>query len=175
MGNALYYCITFSNWSRSDIINFWYTLITGLGILINSGIALYIVSNIQKNQVNKRLIKDHLISEIKDIRNDYKDLLSNLTNGVILPSSILPWFKLMNIKINDIMSLAKKKYNVETDYLKPYTDDLRDLITENKEFEAIFNSTTSVSLSNGFRMNIIAFQQKHNHLFNELVIDVNDA
>ena len=48
------------------------------GVLVNAGLAYWIVRTIQNNLTNKRVLKDHFINEIKEIRNDYKTCLNNL-------------------------------------------------------------------------------------------------
>ena len=144
-----------------------------LGILVNAFLALWIVRTIQNNLTNKRVLKDHFICEVKEIRVEYKTFMSNLYANKVIPSTIIPWFKLMNIKVSDLMKILNKTYNIKIDTLSPYQNDLRELITENKDFIKSFNSD-KICFSDDSQRKIIQFQQKNNHLFNEVIISINN-
>lgn len=160
-------------------LSFLCTLKTGdwialLGVIINSALAYWIVRTIQYKLTNKRVLKDHFINEIKDIRNDYKTFLNNLYSNSTQPQRVIPWFKLMNIKINDLMTHINTKYKIDKNKLKPYQIELPDLITNNEDFITQFNSD-KVTLTESSRTQLIKFQQLHNQLFNEIIIEINDA
>ncbi len=142
-------------------------------IVINIILTCWIVITIQNKFTNKRVLKDHFICEVKEIRIEYKSFLSGLYANKTAPNTIIPWFKLMNIKVNDLMSLLNQTYQIEKDILLPYQNDLRELITENDDFIKYFKSDKMV-FSEISRRKIIQFQQKHNHLFNEIIISINN-
>jgi hypothetical protein len=144
------------------------------GVIVNAGLAYWIVRTIQDKLTNKRVLKDHFINEIKDIRNEYKTCLNNLYANSTHPHRVIPWFKLMNIKIDDLMTLINKKYNIEKSKLKPYQVELQELITNNEDFMAHYNHD-KVIFSQASRTQLIKFQQSHNQLFNEIIITINDA
>ena len=56
-------------------ISDWISII---GIIINSSLSIWLVITIQNRLTNKRVLKDHFITEIKDIRSEYKIFLNNL-------------------------------------------------------------------------------------------------
>lgn len=146
------------------------------GILVNALLAFWIIRTIQNKLTNKRVLKDHFINEIKDIRNEYKSCLNNLYLNQTYAKNVIPWFKLMNIKIDDLMGLICKKHKkINRKTLNPYQNELRDLITENEDFIKYFPSKKPIIFSENSKNQLIKFQQKYNHLFNELVISVNDA
>ena len=58
--------------------------------------------------------------------------------------------------------------------MKPYQIELPDLITNNHDFMAQYNSD-KVTFSENSRSQLIKFQQSHNQLFNEIIIAINDA
>jgi len=162
-------CITFfCSLESSD----WIHLI---GILINSGLAIWIVRTIQNKLTNRRVLKDHFISEIKEIRNEYRNYMNNLCSNNIYPKRAIPWFKLMNIKIEDLMSCINDKYNIDKKSLLPYQNELRELITENVDFIQQFKSGKLVVFSEQSLNSFIKFQQENNQLFNHLIIKVNDS
>lgn len=143
------------------------------GILINAFLAWWIVRTIQNKLTNKRVLKDHFICEVKDIRLEYKNFLSDLYANKMAPTTILPWFKLMNIKVTNLMELLNQIYKIEKAKLSPYQNDLRELITENEDFIRCFKDD-KLDFSDESRKQIIQFQQKHYHLFNEVIVAIND-
>jgi len=146
-----------------------------LGIIVNSILALWIVRTIQNKLTNRRVLKDHFINEIKDIRGDYKNCLNNLYSGQTVARRVIPWFKLMYIRVDDLMNLISEKYKIDTKALSPYQNELRELITENEDFIKYYDSDKPIVFSENSRSQLIKFQQAHNHLFNDIVIKINDC
>lgn len=162
-------CIsTSSSLTTSD----WISII---GMIINSGLAIWIVWAIQNRLTNRRVLKDHFINEIKEIRNEYKSCLNNLYLNSTPPKSVIPWFKLMNIKVDDLMTCVYTKYKIDKKKLVAYQDELRELVTENEDFIKQYKSDKFVFFSEYSRGLFIKFQQEHNYLFNEIIININDA
>lgn len=151
----------------SNIINI-------LGIGVNSLLAVWIVRTLQSNLTNKRYLKDHLIQEVKDLRSEYKRFLNELNSGNLKPRRILPWFKLMNIKVQDTMEIISQKYDVKEDLLKSYQVDLRELVTELEEFNLNFKDNKVITLKESSLRELIKFQQTNNSRFNSLIITIND-
>ncbi len=151
----------------------WSEIIAIVGVIVDAGIAIWIVKTIQKKLTDRRILKDLFINEIKEIREEYKSFLSNLYAGKIVPKDVAPWFKLMNIKINDILGLMSKKIKVDKEKLKPYQVTLREMITEDPDFINGFKDNKPIQFSN--KNQFIKFQQENNQLFNELIVEINDA
>ncbi len=145
-----------------------------IGILANAFLAIWIVNTVQNKITNDRYLKDHLIGEVKDIRSDYREFLSNLTKGEIKPKNVPPWFKVMNIKMEHLLEIISLKYNVDESILDPYRHELLKLITEFDEFEAHYKSNTPIKIRQESLSTLLIFQQKYNHLFNHLIIHIND-
>lgn len=171
MGTASAGCISFFPYLGLDASN-WIDLIA---IIVNALLAYWIVKTIQNRLQNKRVLKDHFINEIKEIRNEYKTCLSNLYSDNTIPSRVIPWFKLMNIRVTDIMTHINEKYGVDKDKLKPYQRELQELITNNSDFMAQFRSTTAIKFSENSKTQMIVFQQSNNKLFNDIIVAINDS
>ena len=168
MGEAYTSLNIFCNLSTSDWVNIF-------GFAVNAGLAIWIIKTIQYNQNNRRVLKDHFISEVKDLRNAYKDCLNNLHSDKTYPQAVTPWFKLMNIKVNDLIVILNSKYKIQIDKLLPYQPELPELITDSDDFINQFKGDKPVKFSQETKKSIIRFQQQHNQLFNELIILINDA
>ncbi len=154
----------------------WVTIcLSIIGALINSALAVWIVRTIQNRVANKRVLKDHFISEVKDLRNEYRVCLDELHSNSMNPKAILPWLKLMNLKVDDLLDLMHKKYKIDKKTLFPYQHNLRELITGNVDFERDYQNSITINFSDASKNALIKFQQENNHLFNELIIEINDA
>jgi hypothetical protein len=166
MGKTYCYTLDF-NFSNSDYIDV-------AGIIVNILLTIWIVTVIQNRSANKRVLKDHYINELKEIRNEFKTCLSNLYNDKVNPKNILPWFKLMNIKITDFIEEANSTYKIDKNILNPYQNELRELITENSDFISQFNLNQKLVLSVKSKNELMQFQQKHSKIFNQLIIKINN-
>lgn len=146
-----------------------------LGIIVNSFLAFWIIRTIQTRLNNKRILKDHFITEMKDIRNDYKSFFTNLYGNQMYPKTPTPWFKLMNIKVNDLLEIMHAKYQIDKTILLPYQLTLQELITNNVDFIKQFKIDKPIKFSEDSRIKFIKFQQENNHLFNDIIVKINDA
>lgn len=149
-------------------------IISIVEIFVNVLLTIWIISVLQKNLNNERVLKNHFIEEIKLIREDYRRQMTSLYSNSTHSTKITPWFKLMNIKVNDLMLLIEKKYNVDKSILLPYQQDLRELITNNEDFIESYSKKGKVVFSNASKNSLIVFQQKHNKLFNKIILGIND-
>lgn len=153
-------------------ISDWISIVS---LIIHSLLAVWIVTNIQKNQTNKRVLKDFIIKEFLDIRSQYKNKIDNIYYSKVHPKPLLPWFKLMNIKVRNLMSIANSKYKINENKLHPFQVQLREMITENESFITAYSSDCEIKLSDSDKTKIIQFLQENIHLFNDLIVEINDA
>lgn len=167
MGNACWCLNIFSEFQIAD----WIQL---LGIFVNASLGFWIVRTIQNKLTNKRVLKDHFINEVKDLRNDYERCLNSLCSEGVRPRDVIPWFKLMNIRVNDLMSFVSTRYKLDKTLLHPYQFDLRELVTNNDDFISGFKSDF-VNFSDKSRIEIVKFLQSNSRLFNEIIIKINDS
>lgn len=141
-----------------------------MNILIAVGIA-YVLQN---KFTNKRTLKDHFISEVKEIRSEYRTFLTDLYSNTSSPRELLSWFKLMNIKVGDLISIVNQKYEIPENFFNSYQIELRELVTNSEDFERCFRSNR-LNLSESTRRDLTRFQQEHQRLFNDLIIKINDS
>lgn len=164
--------------STSDCILFWQTIIIGvqtLCVAISAGLAIWLARTIQNRLTNRRVLKDYLIQEIKELRTEYRDFFKKIyTDDGIKGSETLSWLKLMQLKGDDLLKIANKRYRIDLKILNPYQIDLPEIITENEEFNAQFKSMY-ISFTENSRRKFNMFEQMNDHLFNEIIILINDA
>jgi hypothetical protein len=144
-------------------------------IIINGGIGIWIINTLQNGLTNKRTLKDHFIDEIKEIREEYKSYFNNIYCHQINPVTVLSWFKLMNIKIEELMDVINKKYKINKELLKPYQRDLQELLTNNQDFINQYKTGQNIKFSDNSINAFMKFQSDYLHLFNDIIIIINDA
>lgn len=167
MGIACCNVSTFLSLTTSE----WISVIT---LLVNSILAIWIARTIQNSFTNKRILKDHFINEVKDIRNDYSIWLNDLSSNKINPKLVTPWFKLMSIRIKDLMLIISNKYDIDKNLLNPYQNDLRELITDNEDYIKQYQKNELLILTEASQKLIIKFQQENNLVFNKIIVAIND-
>jgi len=143
-----------------------------IAIIVNIGLGLWIAISLQNSANNKRVLKDHFIGEIKDIRDNYNDFFNKIET--MRPSEFLPWFKLMNIKLGNISYFIIDRYKINPDTFNPYLIELNNLISNNQDFIAQFSSSSPIVFSNASKIMISKFQQKYYSLFNSVIVTIND-
>ncbi len=149
-------------------------IISVISLIVNSLLAIWVVIILQKNLTNKRYLKDHLITEVKNLREDYKKFLNELYCGNLKPDKITPWFKLMNIKVQGVMKIIYQKYKIDEHYLENYQVELRELVTDLKEFNENYKDNKPIVLDSNSEKELIQFQQNNSSKFNDLIIKIND-
>lgn len=145
-----------------------------IGIIVNSALAIWIVTSVQNTLSNKRILKDHFIEEVKYIRDGYRIYLSNSIQGKLDPSNAQAWFKLMNMKIDDLMQHLNSSYAIDLNFLKSFQVDLRSVILESPDFMNQYTKK-NVDFSSNTKSDILRFQQDHGKIFNDLIIKINES
>ena len=80
----------------------------------------------------------------------------------------------MNIKVTDIMDEINCIYKIDKNTLNPYQNELRDLLTDNEDFNNQFNDEKLI-LSSNSKNSLIKFQQEKNKLFNQIILKINNS
>lgn len=150
-------------------------IISALGIIVNSILAIWIVKTIQNKLTNKRVLKDHFISEIKDIRNEYNQYIKNIEKGNIKPQESPRWFKLQNIKLDHLMNHINEIYNIPFPQLITFHSELRELITNSSELISNYRNNTPVTFSTTTIRKLDRIQSKYIGIYNKLIIKINDS
>ncbi len=145
-----------------------------VSILVNVGLTYWIIDSLQDRKNNKRILKDHYINEVKEIKSDFKTLFTELFGAKITPKNFLTWYKLANVKMKDLVEDLNEIYKIESNCLNPYQTELRNIITENKDYISQFKKD-ELKLSPTTKNILIRFQQNNNKIFNKIIIKINNT
>lgn len=144
-------------------------------IVVQALLAWWIVRTTQNRVNNRRVLKDYFINEVKVLRDEYATFLNKIHDDSIVPSTVTPYFKMMNIKANSLTKMLHKKYKIEQAILLPYKMVLPDIFTNSPEFNQNFRLNKPILFSDKTKINVIKFQQDYSHLFTDLVMKINEA
>lgn len=154
-----------------DKINNWLSLID---IILNGILFVWIGNVIQKTILNSRYLKEYFIDEIKIIKKDYSDFLSEISESSIYTSTIIPRHKFLSIRLVNIEEDIKTKYKLEKDYFYAYHVQLLEIITESEIFIKQFKKKNKFEINEELKISIIKFQSVNERLFNNIIIQIND-
>lgn len=143
-------------------------------IIVNGGLAFWIAKTLQNSMNNKRVLKDHFISEVKILKEEYFNLIDNISSNKCKPKELNSQFKTLNIKTNSLMLFLNKRYKIDTRFLTAYQIDLKKMVTEFDEYIYNFRENDDLILESDSLQKIIKFRQQNFGTFNSLIISIND-
>lgn len=152
----------------------WIEISLRLGAIIVPSIVAWLIGNTIKNKLdNKKSLRDHILREILEIRNNYRQLLDSVRIGTIKPKVVKTKLSVFSIRITDLMKLIKKGDNdVSKDFLLPYQLDFSQLITEDDNFILKYKDNEEFTISDVTYSSLLDFENKNNHLFNDLILAI---
>ena len=143
--------------STSDIIAI-------VDIVINAILAIIIIVIIQKKMTTKRVLKDYFINEIKTIQEEYSFFIQDIIAGKQNAKSLLPWFKIMNMRISRLEKTFQKELKIKPS-IHSLSTELQISITETDEFNDSFKED---KLSPSESLKALIYEKQKN-IFDELV------
>lgn len=168
MGTAIDFNFLFNfNLDFSDFIEI-------LSIGVNAILGFWIVRTIQNKLTNQRVLKDHFISEIKDLRAEYNEFVKRMYNGLIEPQETLRWFKIASIKKNHLLSDIRDIYTTSDDKLDEFHNKLHDIVINSNEFIMNYRTNSPIRSSPITQRKLDNLQTAYNGIFNKLIIIVNN-
>ena len=152
----------------------WIEISLRLGAIIVPSVVAWLIGNTIKNKLdNKKSLRDHILREILEIRNNYRQLLDSVRIGTIKPKVVKTKLSVFSIRITDLMKLIKKGDNdVSKDFLLPYQLDFSQLITEDDNFIFKYKDNEEFTISDVTYSSLLDFENKNNHLFNDLILAI---
>jgi hypothetical protein len=148
-------------------------LIDLLGMVVNVLLTIWIVTTIQDRQSNRRVLKDHYIERLIRIQSDYEIFFSRAYAGELVPAETLHWFKLENIRINNLLKFLCTNYQIDHHHLHPYQIDLNRIIVDDPAFTASYNTNNRIIFSGNSKQKLMKFQESNESLFLEMIEKIN--
>lgn len=163
------------NWITNEnagVISAWAGII---GTLVSLFFGFWIAKSLQKKMTSQRVLKDHLINEVRTLNDFYFNFLNDLVEDKRDVKGLISLFKTMYIKISRLMVIVNKNYGISPFFLLNYQVGIRRIILNSPEYEASYNGGGKLQLSEETINEIMQFRQANEHLFNDLILKINDA
>ena len=145
------------------------------GIIAGAIIAVKVVKSLQSRLTDSRVLKDYFINEIREIRKEYRTYITDLLKGNIDAQSVVPWFKIMGIRVNDMLDSADSIYHIKNDSFSKYHINLLTTVTESDSFIKCYKKNCKVLFDRQETILILNVQKDFIHVFNEAILLINNA
>lgn len=142
-------------------------------IVINAILAITIIVIIERKMTTKRVLKDYFINEIKNIQEEYSFFIQDIITGKQNAKSLLPWFKIMNMRISRLEETFQKELKIKPSIYSLSTE-IQISITETDEFNDSFKED-KLSPSENLKTLIYEMQKKIFEEFVNKVVEINKS
>jgi hypothetical protein len=142
-------------------------------IVVNSLLAVWIVTSIQSRVSNNRSLKDYIIAEIIRLRDDYNHHFDCLMSDGVVAQEALAWYKMMGNRIATLSNSLASEYGLDQALLGSFHSQLRLLVTNNSDFMAQYKSKRNVAFKADSKSSFLQFRSEHEHIFHDIVVLVN--
>lgn len=142
-------------------------------ILVTGCVAIWIVKTLQCKIDNQKVLKEHLCSEVIELRDDYRLWISKLSKEPMLPQNYKRSLSRLSHRVNDLMKLITSQFvKIDADYLYPYQIDILGIIEDDSNINKDYKKGGKISLSEDSIDKILDFESHNSHLFNDLYITI---
>lgn len=160
-----------------DLFDVLTLVISGISLLIGASgviVTLWLAISVQSGFNNRRILKDHFIREVLEIRSDYLDLLRKLQSGEVPAKDVTYYFQQINIRVEALMPLLQAQFALDAS-IRDYHLDLLSGATELAEYAGKFKRNLKVFKSRESRESLQASHARSVKIFTELIVQINDA
>lgn len=129
-------------------------------IMVNATIGIILAVIVSKKISNKRALKDYFISEIKDIRDNYRKFLNDLFSDKYNFNTTNSWFQVMNMRLIN-MEKALQEHNAKDKLeAKEINHELRDIVTDHEDYNNA-SEKPNVTINQAHKQEIV---RKHSEI-----------
>lgn len=158
--------------SPSDWIAISGLSISVMSILVSAMVAIWIVDKLQRGLENHQQLKDYLSQEVLSVREQYRDLIRDLTGTTQTPKRIRSRFKTIGIYASDLLRLLNTQFGTPVDILLPFQTELSGIATECEEYNNASRRNRKFQYRKATIDSILEFERSHDKLFNDILMTI---
>lgn len=158
--------------SPSDWLSVTGIAISAIGIVVSALVAIWIVDTLQKKLDRTHQLKDHFSKEVLAVREQYRNLVRDLTGSSQRPKQIVNNFRMTGIYANDLLKLLNTQYGTPTEILQPFQTELLSIATECEEYNNAYRRNKIFQYRKVTIEAIREFEKKHDRLFNDILMTI---
>lgn len=143
-------------------------------IAITSILGLWIAIGVQRSLTKNRYLREYFISELNNIRDEYKLFFNDIYEDKLNAKSIKDRLKVMSIRIVSFDNNIHQIYKLDACLLKDEHADIQQYITGEDEFNQQYANDT-ISFSSTVKSEILKRQSQLVNSITRRVIDINSA
>ena len=156
----------------SDWLSITSIAVSAIGIVVSALVAIWIVDTLQKKLDRNLQLKDHFSKEVLAVREQYRNLVRDLTGSSQRPKQIVNNFKMTSIYANDLLRLLNTQYKTPTDILQPFQTELLSIATDCEEYNKAYRYNKKFQYRKVTIETIREFEKKHDKLFNDILMTI---
>lgn len=159
--------LTPSDWlSVSDLA------LSAMAMVTSAMVAIWIVDKLQRSLENRQQLKDHLSKEVLSVREQYRELVRNMTGTTQTPRQIRSSFKTTGIYASDLLQLLHTQFGTPVDILIPFQTELLGIATDCEEYNNASRHNRKFKYRKTTIAQIIEFEKSHDKLFNNILMTI---
>lgn len=158
--------------SPSDWLAISGLAISVMSIAVSAMVAIWIVDKLQRGLENRQQLKDHLSQEVLSVREQYRDLIRDLTGTTQTPKQIRGRFKTIGIYASDLLRLLNTQFGTPDDILLPFQTELLGIATDCVEYNNASSRNRKFQYRKATIDSILEFERSHDKLFNDILMTI---
>lgn len=158
-----------------DLIGVIIPLLSLLLSLVGVALTYWLVSVVQNGINDRRLLKDHFIREILDIRKEYFALLTDLQSGRVKAKQVALLFQRISVRVEDLVPIVSEEFPAATIDLLEYHVNLLSGVTSIDEYERKFPKNLRIFTTIRSRQALHDIQSESIGAFNSLIRQINNS
>ena len=160
--------------SSSDWISLASIFVDLLAIVVGAFIAIWVVEKIQSKQESRKVLKDYFASEIINLRNSYRAIISEIYSQKMKPKEFKNRMSLLGIQATDLVSNIKNVFEIEGGIIE-YQVELNVLVSNDETYNSCYKRNSAVTFSEAFIASLKKFDADNSGVFNNLLIKIYES
>ena len=148
-------------------------LIDVIAMLVGGLLAIWVVQRIQTKMDAEQKLKDYFFSELLDIREGYKNIMSDLYRHRLKAKEFTHRMTTLSQLSTEIMQRLKGKYSIDDQELVNYRLDLNVKVTERLEYTSSYRRNSVLEFPDDFEMELRTFvSTTGSEVFNNIFLKI---
>lgn len=146
-------------------------VVTAAGV----GLTYWLVSVVQNGINNRRLLKDHYIREVLEIRSEYFDLFRSLQKGELKPKDVAYRYQQLKIRVDDLMPGILEEFPLVNEDLSAYHLSILTGVEELDEYQRKYRKNNKVFTTIKSKEALQEIHRCSIGIFNAIIRQINGA
>lgn len=138
-------------------------------------VAYSVGAVVQRELTNRRILKDHFIREILEVRQEYLNLIRRLLNGEVKCRDVQTLFRQISMRVDDLAPILNEEFGCDANTLSDCHLQLLTGIEKIPEYENGWTRNREIFASYEGREALREIGTRSYRTFNQVVRQINEA